>query len=172
MCLPHTYFCISSFHTLYAVQLMHISLRLLCTTLTSTDPMALELPTATMKNHLDKSGTPACRSICKAEPIQSLATDLFTGRLTSSLAQATTTWINLLATLCSPSPLSSLISRHVQSASIMKAPSFYSLRLTMIPSMISKMPLGFQPPITLPRYMTSTSPFSTNKTSLQPMRKT
>ena len=61
MCLPRAYFCISFFHTLFAVQRMHILLRSLCTTPTSTDPMALELPTATMKNHLDNSGTPACR---------------------------------------------------------------------------------------------------------------
>ena len=79
---------------------------------------------------------------------------------------------NLLATRCSPSPPSSPFSRHVQSALITRAPSSYSLRLTMTPSTIFKMPLGFQPPITLPRYMTSTSPFSINKTSLQPTRKT
>ena len=105
-------------------------------------------------------------SLLLAEPILSLATDLFTGRLTLSLAQATT-WINPLAILCSPLPPSSPISRQT-----MKAPSFYSLRLTTIPFMISKTPLGFQPPTTLPRSMTSTSPFSTNKTSLQPMRTT
>ena len=36
MCLPRAYFCISFFHTLFAVQRTHI--RSLCTTPTSTDP--------------------------------------------------------------------------------------------------------------------------------------
>ena len=172
MCLPRAYFCISFFHTLFAVLRTHISLRSLCTTLTSTDPMALELPTATMKNHPVKSGTPACRSICRAVLTPSLATDLYTGHLTSSLALLTTTWSNLLATRCSPSLPSSLFSRHVQYALITRAPSSYSLRLTMTPSMICKMPSGSLPQTTPPRYMTSTSPFSTNNTSSQPTRKT
>ena len=38
MCLPRAYFCISFFHTLFAVQRTHISLRSLCTTPTSTRP--------------------------------------------------------------------------------------------------------------------------------------
>ena len=49
------------------------------------------------------------------------------------------------------------ISRHVRSASTMKALSFCSLHLTTMLFMIFRTPLGSQPPITFPRSTTSTS---------------
>ena len=125
---------------LYTVPPMHISHRSPCTTLTSTAGVAYghyEEPPRQIRDSrlpVDMQG--------RTHPISGYRL----GRLTLSLAQATT-WINPLEILCSLSPPSSPISRHVQSK-------------------------GFPPPITLPRSMTSTSPFSTNKTSLQPMRTT
>ena len=142
-----------------------------CTILTSIAAPAPGSPMATTKSLFGRSGNPACLWICKAGHIQSLATDSYTGRRTSSLDLAIT-WIFPHGILCSLLPPSSPTSRHVRSASTMKALSFCSSHHTMIPFTISRTPLGSRPPITLQRSTTFTSPSSTNNTFWRPMKPT
>ena len=100
--------------------------------------------TATSKTHLRKYKQPALTTICIIPLTIVLATAPFNGTLLYS--PSPTIWNDLLFSTCYALPQSSHTSPPAASISDIRVPSFFSLRLTMTPSMIFESLMGAAAP--------------------------